>query len=535
MLEGPHIEDALTLRGFLAMLRRRKWIVLTTLVLVPSVAIGFSFQQPKLYQASARVLLTYQNLANSLTQTGGSGGVNQQPDRIAQTQVGVARTSAIAKRVLERVPNTGLTIGGFLGTSTVAANPNADILIFGATAKKADVAVRLANEYASQYTIYRRELDSAPVVLARANLKVALNQLVKEGRNRSQLYTDLLNRDQTLATIQALQTSNTSVIQQAGGAAQVQPRNKRAALLGVVLGLILGLALAYLVETFDTRVRNTDEIAKYLGGLPFLGRLPAPSKRLQSEGRLVMMSESGGSQAEPFRMFRTNLEFVMLDHEIRTVMVTSAIAGEGKSTTVANLAVALARSGKRVALVDLDLHRPSLHKFFQLNGPGVTQVALGRASIEKALVRIEVPGILRGEFNGYRSGTLDVLPAGLIPPDRGAFFDSPALTRIIEFLRERSDLVLVDAPPALEVGDAIALSRKVDGVFVVARLNAVRRPKLRELMRLLAMTSAQPLGFVATNASKEDGYAYGYGYADRPGDAHDDDSAIVQIGVGDVA
>jgi polysaccharide biosynthesis transport protein len=328
------------------------------------------------------------------------------------------------------------------------------------------------------------------------------------------------------------------VIQEAGGAGQVQPRTKRAALLGVVLGLILGLAFAYLVETFDTRVRSTDEIGKYLGGLAFLGRLPAPNKRLQSERRLVMMSESSGPQAEPFRIFRTNLEFVMLDHEIRTIMVTSAVPGEGKSTTIANLAVAFARSGKRVALVDLDLHRPSLDKFFQLYGrPGVTQVALGRVTMEKALVRIAIPGILGGEFNGHRSGSLDVLPAGLSPPDRGAFFDTPALSRILESLREQADLVLIDAPPALEVGDAIALSRKVDGVFVVARLDLVRRPRLRELQGLLAMTSAQTLGFIATDASKEDGYGYGYGYgySDRTSGSSDDVPALAEAGVGDAA
>jgi tyrosine-protein kinase len=539
----PYGDNGLTLRGFLAMVRRRKWIVLQALVLVPAVAVAVSLQQPKRYQASARVLLSWQNLANQLTGTSGSS-VAQQPDRIAQTQAAVARTSAVATQVLAKVPGAGLTPGEFLSESGVSPSPNADILVFEVTNRNPGLAVRLVNEYATQYTIYRRTLDNAAILRARASLRVALKRLVAQGGARSQLHSDLLNRDQTLATMEALQTSNASVLQQAAGAAQTQPRTKRNAMLAVVLGLILGLAIAYLWETLDTRVRNTDDIGRYLGDVPLLARLPAPSRRLESDNQLLMMEEPDGLQAESFRMLATNLGFVRLDRDVRTIMITSALEDEGKSVTIANLAVALARSGQRVALVDLDLRQPRLDAFFRLRGPGVTQVAMGWESLDNALVRIRIPELLASHYResgasvegAQGQGSLDVLPAGAIPPDRAAFFDSQALTDILELLRERMDVVLVDAPPALQVGDTTALSRKVDGILVVARVNVVRRPMLQELARLLALTPARVLGFVATSTGKDAAYEYGYGYG-YGGRAvwPDEEVAEVEVGIGDAA
>jgi non-specific protein-tyrosine kinase len=214
----------------------------------------------------------------------------------------------------------------------------------------------------------------------------------------------------------------------------------------------------------------------------------------------------------------------MLDRDVRTIMVTSALEREGKSTTVANLAVAFARAGKRVALVDLDLRRPVLARFFGLKGPGLTNVALGHAPLEEALTQIVIadPPPLRrraapaggGNGNGNRtgelSGLLEVLPSGPIPPDPGEFVSSPALGVTLQALRERCDVVLVDAPQSLRVGDAIALSSRVDGIVVVARSKALRRQTLAELNRQLATMGAPALGLVVTGEAEGDGYAVGF-------------------------
>ena len=209
---------------------------------------------------------------------------------------------------------------------------------------------------------------------------------------------------------------------------------------------MLGLGLAFLWEALETRARTAEEVSARLGGLPLLGRVPEPPKRLRRAGKLVMLEEPASVQAEAFRMLRAKLDFVTLDRDVRTIMVTSALEQEGKSTTVANLAVAFARAGKRVVLVDLDLRRPVLARFFDLKGPGLTQVALGHVPLEEALTQIviadppraEAPAAPRrgGDGNGNRtrelSGLLEVLPSGPIPPDPGEFVSSPALGMILQ-------------------------------------------------------------------------------------------------------
>jgi capsular exopolysaccharide synthesis family protein len=216
-------------------------------------------------------------------------------------------------------------------------------------------------------------------------------------------------------------------------------------------------------------------------------------------------------------MLRTNLEFANLDLGARTIMVTSAVQGEGKSTTVANLAVALARGGRHVVLVDLDLRRPKQHEFFDLRGkPGLTQVALGQATLDEAITSIAFAGD-RATFerrNGRVPGTLEVLGTGPLPPDPGEFVGTRALAGILERLASRAHLVLIDAPSLVSLGDALALSGKVDGVFVVCRLKLVRRQLVEELKRLLSSCRAHKLGFAVTGADLEADY-YGYGYRER--------------------
>src|SRR6266404_4613096 len=220
---AEHAGHAATLRDYLHVLRRRKWLVVQAAVLVPAAAIAFSLHQQKLYQASAQVLLSSQNLANQLTGTQQTG-VSVQPDRVAQTQADVAHVPAIAARVLRRVPRTGLTAQGFLSRSSVTTAANADILTFEVVNRDPALARRLVDEYASSYTVYRRNLDTAAIHAALQNVDARIGQLVGAGARGGALYTSLVEREQTLATMQALQTSNAAVVQQAQKTALVQPK-----------------------------------------------------------------------------------------------------------------------------------------------------------------------------------------------------------------------------------------------------------------------------------------------------------------------
>jgi non-specific protein-tyrosine kinase len=499
---------------------RRKWVILVAVVLVPLAAVGFSLHQQKLYRAQAQVLLSAQNLAAQLTNTQ-STGLNLQPDRIAATQASVARVPEIARRVLKRVPGSGLSVQSFLNRSSVSTATNADLLTFEVTHHDPKLARRLVDAYARQYTLYRRQLDTSAIENALRSVHARIKALVKAGGRRSQLHASLVDRQATLATMEALQTSNATVVEQAANAVQVQPRPTRNGILGLALGLVLGIGLAFLWEALDTRVRNAHEISERLDGLPLLARLSTPPRRLRSKHQLVMLDDPRGVQAEAFRMLRTNLEFVRLGRGVQTIMFTSAVEQEGKSTTIANLAVALARGGQRVVLVDLDLRKPFLGRFFGLDGPGLTQVALGHVSLDDALATVALtdraaPEGQNGDGGGRENsvkGILEVLPSGPIPPDPGEFVSTEELADILARLRERADIVLVDAPPALRVGDAMTLSSRVDGIILVARMKIVRRQMLAELSRQFATVPTPVLGFVLTGAGDEGGYDSAYGYS----------------------
>lgn len=516
-----------SLRDYLRVVRRRKWIILQAVVLVPAAAVAFSLQQERLYEAQSEVLLSRQNLAASLTGTPDPTAYIQ-ADRIAQTQADLARVPEVARRVLAALRLTARTPKDLLDASEVSAKQNADLLVFTVTDPSPSLARRLVTQYAHEFTRYRRELDTSSLQRARAEVAGRLRQLEDLGQQETPLYASLADKEQQLRTMEALQTANTFVVREADRAEQVQPRPVRNGVLGLALGLVLGIGLAFLWEALDTRVRTAQEIGERLG-LPLLARLPTPPKRLQKESRLVMLAEPSGVHAEAFRMLRTNLDFARLDRDVRTIMITSALEREGKSTTAANLAVVLARSGQRVVLVDLDLRRPYLDHFFHLDGrPGLTHVVLGHTTLREALTPIVLKGAegrrgaLRPNGNGGRDGELLVLRSGPVPPEAGEFVATHALGEVLAGLRDRADTVIVDSPPLLHVGDAMALSTMVDAVLVVAQVNLLRRGPLNELHRLLETMPAEKLGFVVTGAGEEDGYgSYGeYYYYQRAAAPH---------------
>jgi Mrp family chromosome partitioning ATPase len=247
-----------------------------------------------------------------------------------------------------------------------------------------------------------------------------------------------------------------------------------------------------------------------------------------------MLAEPMGVHAEAFRKLRGTLEFVNFQHEAahRTIMFTSAAPREGKSTTIANLAIAVARSGLSVVLIDLDLRRPSLHTF--LGGspePGFTDVAVGREPLARAMRQLSLPttgGVeARVERNGRPQvssdgadghpdleGVLHFLPCGTLPPAPGEFVASERLAALLNDLREAFDVVLVDAPPLTVVGDAMTLSAAVDAIVVVTPFG-IERPLLQAVARELQNCRAAALGFVLTSAPQTGAYAYGYHSDDR--------------------
>ena len=531
MRENPG-QEARSLGDYLHVVRRRKWLILATSALFLAAALVRSSQQEPLYSASSEVLLNRAPVASEIT-----GGVDQnfsqQPDRVAKTEAAVAAVPAVAERVVDAVEIPGLTVEGFLARSSATAKTDADLLVLTVHAGNADEAARLASEYASQFSSYRKELDTAAFRRARIELEERITDLRASKDADRDLLAELESKAQQLGTAEALATGNTSVIRtpMAADATKIRPRTFRDAFLAGAIGLLLGIVIAFLRDALDTRIRSAEEIGDRLG-VPLLARIPEPPRPLQMSDGLVMLADPNGREAEAFRMLRTNLDFVNVERGARTVMVTSASQRDGKSTTVANLAVALARAGKNVVLVDLDLRRPYLHRFFDVaEEPGVTNVVLEQASVDQALLKVwasetsaeiaETPAASGARRSSRakdpaRSGTngrapagsvLEIMPSGTLPPNPGEFVSTRGLATLLDRLRERADFVLIDAPPMIGIGDAMTISAKVDGIVLITRMNRLRRPLLFELHRLLETSPTPLLGFVVTGA-RVDGEHY---------------------------
>jgi len=512
------------LRTYLAVLWHRKWIVLPLVVVTPLVAYIIGNNGTPVFQASSQVLLNRQSQGISQV----SDPTLFDPARLVRTQSQVARAPAIASQVVEAAGLTERGPGGFLGQSSVSGDDTSDLLTFSVRDGDPELAAKLANLYATSYIAYRQRLETIPLARATPALRRQVDRIRRAGQTDSQLYASLSQQLEQLNTAQELTKSNAQLIRSATGAGQIEPRPMRLAYIGLALGLILGLGCAFLVDAFDGRMRSAEQLAEATG-LTLLARLPTPQRHLRRRRRLAMLDAPSSAEAEPFRILRTNLEFANIDPACRSIMVTSAFHSEGKSTTAGNLAIALARAGAKVALLDLDLRRPSLHEFFDLgNRPGVTDVVLDGANLDTAAASLTfsslsisssgpLPASLspvssRGNGGGGRPnlGTLEVIGAGTRLANPGEFITTDALADFLQEVRSRADLLIVDGPPMLMAGDALMLSAKIEGMLIVARLNSFRRSTIEELNRFIAACPSRKLGLVVTGDSWAARHAYYY-------------------------
>jgi non-specific protein-tyrosine kinase len=216
----------------------------------------------------------------------------------------------------------------------------------------------------------------------------------------------------------------------------------------------------------------------------------------QPKTALIALRDPRSPAAEAYRTLRTNIQFSSLDQQIRTLLITSAGPDEGKSTTVANLAVIMAQAEQRVILVDCDLRRPSLHTLFGLtNEHGLTSMILEQGEVPLPLQQTEVPG-------------LSLLASGPMPPRPADLLGSKRMESLIERLTAEADMVLFDTPPVTAVTDAAVLATRLDGVLLVLQAGHTRRDRAREARRLLEKVKANMIGVVLNNAQLEMGYGY---------------------------
>ena len=368
----------------------RKWAALPLIVLTPAAVFLLSLHQASNYRATAQVLLNRQDVVSAATQVPNPISAVD-AERFAATQADIASSPLLGRRVVAAAGIPGLSVGNFERNSSASASSVADVLSLSVTNHSPRRAALLATIFAQQYTGLRRDLDTSALNDAIRNVQAKIDSLRASGALSTQLSTELLATKTRLETAAALQTGNALVIRPATRAAKIAPRPAHDALLGGLFAVVLGLALVFLWEALDSRVHSAAEVENRLG-FPLLGTMPKPSGRLRRAEQVVMIAEPESASAEAVRQLRTNLELAITRLRPRSILVTSALPQEGKSTVAANLAVAFCLSGWRVILVDLDLRHPRLHRFFikprSQDVPGITDAAGGRFTLDEVLVPV---------------------------------------------------------------------------------------------------------------------------------------------------
>ncbi len=278
------------------------------------------------------------------------------------------------------------------------------------------------------------------------------------------------------------------------GKAPVKPNKTVNIVLGLVFGLIMGIGLAFFIEYLDTSVKTIDDVERTFQA-PVLGVIPQNIGYLIDEG-----SES--KHAEAYRVLRTNLLFSRKDEKLNTIVVVSAGAGEGKSTTTINLATVFAQAGNRVLVVDSDLRRPTLHKHFKVaNNLGLTNYLLKQNKLIELVQTTAVPG-------------LDFMASGRLPNSSMGILGSAQMKEMIAELKQRYDFIFFDSPPILGVSDASILASEVDLVMQVIQYRRYPQPMTIRAKQMIEKVGGNFVGMVLNNInmSQDEGYYYYSGY-----------------------
>jgi succinoglycan biosynthesis transport protein ExoP len=506
---------------------RRQWqLVIAVLATGLVIGVGLELVRDPEYRAVSAVALSMNDVSGELGE-GSAPRVQQDPVRITETQADLIAQPVVAQRVVAALPGLRLTVKGLLERVSAAAGPNSDIIRITVLERTRGRSRQIAAAYARAYVSYRQRLDTSAIQRTRAALTSRIRGL-RSSRGSERLIDRLVRKDQDLLVLESLQTANASVVRDPVTVDQTSPAPVRGGIVGVALGLFVGLLAAVWRNGRDERLRDAAEVVE-ITKAPHLGDLPRPPARNAGETRLVMLGGPERVEAEAFRMLRTRLDFQLGGREIRKLMIASALPGEGKTTTAANLAVAFAMAGRDVALLELDMRKRDLRGLLDVpEGPGLSDVAIGAANLEEAAYEVSLP-VPAGQ---PQSGRLIFYRAGTLPPDVAEFMTRPTVARIMDEVAGRHELTVMDTPALLAVSDAQTLLPLSDAVMVVARAKSTTHHALKGAVDIISAAGSPILGFVFTdsellvNSYGRGRYSYAYAAPNQPEDQAKTDAAV---------
>jgi tyrosine-protein kinase len=511
--------DSLNLLDYVRILRNRKWVVALFVILAILASIGYSQIQRSQYTGTARLLLTPQLSTTILQATNPTANISNITNAVdVPTDTQVLESASVLNGVEKSIKNPPKVEVSEVGTT--------DVVSVSTTSTSPKVAATAANAYARAYLAVQQyqsvsALTSASRLVSNhiAQVSAQINQLDESisattGTSAVALESQLPSLETQLSTYEEeLAQYNFYASLNTGGGQIITPAKlpttpsyPKPIEFGVIagfLGLAIGIAIILFLEYFDDRVRTKSELEVILNGIPTLGSIPVLEDWKEAKSAvLITLDEPHSSAAEAYRSLRTAIQFVSLDHPTPIIQFTSPNASDGKTTTLANVAVTLSQAGLRVVVVCCDLRRPRVHEFFGLqNGIGFTSVLLGQASLVDVIQDVpNCPG-------------LHVLASGPKPPNPSELLASAKTRILMESLAELSDIILVDTPPLLPVTDPTIISGMVDAVVLVLSMKTSTRAGISAAIDTLAGVNAPLVGVALNRVPNSDTYSYyRYGY-----------------------
>lgn len=526
MTDQHNEQEALDLRAYLRPVWRRKWIILAIVVVAAAATYIISSRQPKTYAASTKLYIETADPTENLTSSG-----SQLPPTslsladVAQLVVDQHVTNAVARQLGVPVSSAG----------TVTATPatGSDFVTVTATSHSPVLAARLANAYAAAFLQSRGASVSAEALRDEHSAQTTLASLPTNSK-------DLTEVSQRGTVLEQIETYQQIALNPSAGALQIDPamaptvpaspKPLRNAIFGAVVGLVLGLIAAFCIELLDRRLARVATVESIFGR-PVLAVLPHVADATPIvEGRPIVPPQF----VEELRSLTVMLGLDGNSGPPRTIIVTSTLPREGKSTVTRDLALVYAELGSRVLVIDGDLRRPSMERLFGLEADqqGLVQILRGEASLsEAALTAVSTLQDVQASSNGNGSasanghapqphGSVDVLAHGERLENPLVLLSSERMGALLAEASRRYDTVLLDTPPVLTVADSVPLLEVVDSVLLVARLGQTTRHAADRFNELLGRLSNVTFSGVIANDRRaefdDDGYGsygrYGYGY-----------------------
>lgn len=480
---APPADDlSVPLREHLLVLRLHKWTILLLTLMITAAAVGYSYQQAEIFVSESKVLVK----PVSVSPGQGAGGV---PPNL-ETEREIANSEAVTQIAAESL---GKEVAAIRSKVSIEVATATEILVFRYSAFSPNEAKAGADAVAEAYLEFRRQqvvddlLFSSETVQSRVddmNEQLAeINDQLDEVRTETgdvapgteaaeraletqaaSLIVQIAVLEEELSELSPAENLRVGqIVEQADvPTGPSRPNHVRNGLLGLIVGLIAGVGLAFLKERLNDAVRGREDL-EALVGAPVLAVIPRVIRwRQRQRELLVTLEEPHSTASEAFRTLRTRVLFALHPVGAKTLVVTSAHAGEGKTSTTANLGIALAQAGKRVIIVSADFRKPRLHRFFGLkNQRGLTDVLVGDILLSDAIKPTKVD-------------KLRLIPTGTVPPNPAELLGSDAMGRVLGELREIADLVVIDAPPALVVSDVIALAPLAEAAIILADAGTAR-------------------------------------------------------------